>query len=485
LGGVNGNYRGYEAIKALAAALGKAGATSRGRPVPIETLLALDEKNDPFYAGAPAHRARAEWFADVWRRFGRSRSHLRAVHYWLVNQKPAPRRHDGSLYQNTVKDWKYLDESSKYARYLGLIPAEAIDDHRNPEPHIYMRPLMLSRDRRVTLETLADWFLPEIASELADAIELTLTSVEEVSGYDYDATDQPYHVEVWIEKSTMDDVLEPICAELHVNLITSIGFQSISSVIKLLRWVCEFARICAAGKPVRVFYISDFDPAGDSMPVAVARQIEYWLQDYAPRADIKLTPLALTREQVKTYKLPRIPIKDTDTRKGGFEDRYGEDAVELDALEALRPGELARLVREAIAPYRDETLSERLDEAAEDARERAKAAWNARMAPYAAEVEDIKVEARRLVAGYADALRRLNNRLQEELVSLHERAARVRQAVKGEIERFDVDLPERPEPETEPVDEDEWLYASDRGYFTQLDMYKARKNGQASEGFTA
>ena len=40
------------------------------------------------------------------------------------------------------------------------------------------------------------------------------------------------------------------------------------------------------GKPTRIFYSGDFDPAGDSMPVAVAHQIEFWLQDYTPGADI-------------------------------------------------------------------------------------------------------------------------------------------------------------------------------------------------------
>ena len=70
------------------------------------------------------------------------------------------------------------------------------------------------------------------------------------------------------------------------------------------------------------------------MPVAVAHQIEFWLQDYTPGADINLTPLALTRDQVITYQLPRIPIKESDARKAGFEERYGAGAVELDALEA-------------------------------------------------------------------------------------------------------------------------------------------------------
>jgi hypothetical protein len=35
-------------------------------------------------------------------------------------------------------------------------------------------------------------------------------------------------------------------------------------------------------------------------------------------------PLGLTRGQVQYYRLPRIPIKESDTRKAGFEERYGE-----------------------------------------------------------------------------------------------------------------------------------------------------------------
>jgi hypothetical protein len=218
------------------------------------------------------------------------------------------------------------------------------------------------------------------------------------------------------------------------------------------------------------------------MPVAVARQIEFWIRDYAPGADIKLQPLALTRDQVITYELPRIPIKDTDARKDGFEERYGEGAVELDALEAVRPGELARLVREAIEPYRDLTLEERLDEAGEEAREQAEEAWEERIAPYREELDSIEQDAKQVAGAYGDELRQLNERLQADLAPRRARMASVRQALQEEMDRFDeVELPERPEPETDAVDEDEWLYSSDRDYLTQLAMYKARTSGQAGD----
>jgi hypothetical protein len=44
--------------------------------------------------------------------------------------------------------------------------------------------------------------------------------------------------------------------------------------------------------------------------------------------------------------------------KGRFEEKFGEGATELDALEALRPGVLADIVKGALRPYFDEDLEE-------------------------------------------------------------------------------------------------------------------------------
>src|SRR5262249_46457811 len=95
----------------------------------------------------------------------------------------------------------------------------------------------------------------------------------------------------------------------------------------------------------------------------------------AAGADVKLTPLVLTQEQVRHYSLPRVPIKEADSRRGNFEQAYGEGAVELDALEALFPGRLENLVRAAVAPYRDTTFEERLAEAAKEANQAVREQW--------------------------------------------------------------------------------------------------------------
>src|SRR5262247_3774863 len=100
-------FRGYDAIKALA----------KARRVRVADLLVLAEKNDPFYAGSPAQRAKAEWFAELWARFGYTTGvHLRRVHYRLVSGEEVYHKHDGTPYENIETCWDYLGDAGKYAR---------------------------------------------------------------------------------------------------------------------------------------------------------------------------------------------------------------------------------------------------------------------------------------------------------------------------------------------------------------------------------
>jgi hypothetical protein len=78
-----------------------------------------------------------------------------------------------------------------------------------------------------------------------------------------------------------------------------------------------------------------------------------------PELDIQVRPIVLTHEQCVAYELPRTPIKDTERRAAKFEERFGEGATELDALEALHPGQLQRIVETEVARYYDATLDER------------------------------------------------------------------------------------------------------------------------------
>lgn len=453
----------YDSIKAMARDMG----------VKATDLLALAPQNDPFYCGAPASIEKAEWFANLWRQFGfRDGVHLRRVHYQLVSQ-PDPRMHDGRPYENTEGCWDYLCSAGKYARILGYVPAEAFVDRRNPDPHLYVNSN--DEDLEPRAEVSEPWFsTPHINTDLGEYLDWNIDRPY-VSGYEYRPSDQPFHIELWIEKSTMDDVLLPLGEELGVNVCTSLGFQSITSVVEMLK------RIASRGKPARILYVSDFDPAGDGMPVSVARQIEFWLHEFAPDSDIALQPIALTAEQVREYRLPRIPIKDSDRRAGRFEALYGEGAVELDALEALHPGALARIVRAAVEPLRDETLERRLDEAYYRAREMARQQWQRHAQAEAEALADLSERARNILDSYRERLTELAEALDEEMAPILAELETQKENVREKIETFEPELPDRPQGDAWGVDVYDWLFDSARSYEDQINAYRQRK-GKVSIG---
>ena len=72
---------------------------------------------------------------------------------------------------------------------------------------------------------------------------------------------QRYHLEVWCEKSTMNDILMLLGEAYCVNIVTGVGELSITRCVELVE------RAERNERPVRLLYLSDFDPAGASMPL--------------------------------------------------------------------------------------------------------------------------------------------------------------------------------------------------------------------------
>lgn len=435
----------YETIKRLAKEQG----------VSVTDLIVLAPKNDPFYRGTKGDVEKAQWFADLWGRFGyTSGVHLRRVHYQLVSQDPPLLRPDGKPYENTERDWDYLGLASLCARYLGLVDPGDFVDRRNPDPIIHAH--------------YWDWEDPTPTYRVAEVwggFDIEMPEFPSLPGFKVggytEGNLQPYHIEVWVEKSTMNDVLIPLCSRYGVNLVTGVGEMSVTAALALVR------RVKRADRPCRIFYVSDFDPAGYGMPVSVARKVEFFLQDRGLDLDIRLEPVALTRDQVRAYNLPRTPIKDTELRKGAFEDVHGEGAVELDALEALHPGALAGIVREAILGYYDTQIErkareqrEALEEALEDTRSDA--------------LEDLGPEIEKLQAEFDAAV----SSFEEAIAGLRDRLGALRREILDRLEAVEVDLDDYPLPDPRTVAEGNGvLFDSTRDYFDQLGYYKARRNG--------
>lgn len=413
-----------------------------------------------------------EWFAALWERFGyTSGVHLRRIHYQLVTREPPLPRADGARYINTNACWKHLCAAGRHARNLGLLAPESFEDRRNPPPRIYMAPDPEEEGIGWVAPDSVDWQLPTIEANLAEELD---EGLEEPylypTGYEYRNTLQPYHVEVWVEKSTMEDILVPLCERHATNLVTGVGDMSITAVVSLLK------RVEVLGKPARILYISDYDPKGVGMPVGVARKVEFWRQRYAPGADIRLEPIILTARQVAHYTnpvLPRSPIKEPDKGKAGFEERHGAGAVELDALEATHPGEFGRIVGEHIVGFRDGSLAQKVRATYWQAREALDAALQDAAGEHLNKLEEIKAEAAEILRRYQPRLQELSEELDAELAPLRARLSEASQGTQEALEALEPEMPELPDPETSPTDEG-WLFDSRRDYLEQIDHYKAR-----------
>jgi hypothetical protein len=258
------------------------------------------------------------------------------MHYRIIST-PDPRSAAGKPYENPEKCFSDLCVAGTAARTLGLVDPEHFEYRRNPPVRLHVSPREGTADPEWSVDE-PEWALPGIGSWMLDYRASYRLPGVAVTGYDYHADDQPVLLEVWIEKTTMDDVLVPLCRDLNVNLVRAAGFESITAVVGLLR------RAQRHGKPAHVLYVSDFDLAGAVMPVGVARQAQFWREELGIDAEVSVEQVALTAEQVAAYSLPHVLIKESDRRKARFEARNGRGAVELDALEALYSGVLAETV---------------------------------------------------------------------------------------------------------------------------------------------
>jgi hypothetical protein len=381
--------------------------------------------------------------------------HARRVHY--RNDALGALKPDGTVYANNDADWKYLLKASAPARYLDHLDAEVVADKRSRgvSVNVEARPGPDGTPPGVTLldadgDEWDGWPVPQAQQPSMDALTMPQPAV---TGYEYEVADQPVLVEVWCEKSTMDDILVPLCRRLGVNLASEAkGYESITHVIELLRRAEDYPARRAV-----VLYISDNDHAGTNMPVQVARQAQFWAAQLGIEAEVFVLPIVLTDEQVEQYGLPQAP----DSREGM--------RTELDTLEALRPGELARIVEAEVERWCDPELEEALADAEAEAQEQVSQEWGEQTGELSGELAAIRSDAEAIIGEYRPVIAEMNRRL----AGLGQRLADLARRV-GSAADDDRALPGRPEPE-DPETPEGILYDSSRHWLDQLRAYRAHK----------
>ncbi|MGI0482681.1 hypothetical protein ACN4EE_18090 [Geminocystis sp. CENA526] len=347
---------------------------------------------DPFWIGTEGDHKKAQWLLNEIKKSSLADSdklYLRRIHYNFVSANPPVIKLNGEPYQNTKQDWIHLGEVAQIARYLEYLDYENFIDGRRPVLNIIEQGEFITPEPIIP-EIKKPWFYLSSNFDLgynSDELDNFIEKLSEIDGYSeeielrelvesradlpeiYLSSDTPklsdtnsskygkyedyshFYLEIWVEKNTLDDVLTEFSRNFKVNVIVGTGEFSITQISLLLQRVKEKAQ----NRPIRIFVLTDFDPAGQSIPLTIARKIEYFNHRFGYNLDIKLTNLALTYEQVVKYRLPHTPIKDTDKRKDKFEDNFEvTGATEIDALVAINDGKelLTNIILETIEPYR-------------------------------------------------------------------------------------------------------------------------------------
>jgi hypothetical protein len=105
-------------------------------------------------------------------------------------------------------------------------------------------------------------------------------------------------------------------------------------------------RIFNDGRPAVLLVLSDFDPSGLLLPDKFIEHVGLF---------VHVERVALTAEQIDRLDLPEDPAPVNDSRLGWFIEQTGRSVqVEVNALLALHPGELQRLLLDAVGKFWDE-----------------------------------------------------------------------------------------------------------------------------------
>jgi len=351
--------------------------------------------NDPFaFWNSSARQRDARWAYELWNGIlgNPARIHVRRIHYALLGHDIVPpwrtgrgrKRTDGSQGRrneaycevNAESDFKQLGDAFRDARHAGLIEAELIEDHRNPdivwtgEPALTsLSPYSREADRtgQFSVNGSVSSISPYVPSPIPAWTSLTARSIE------FENTDflsikrpdglyhakLPYRLAIVSEKSGVNDTVDAALQSLpiKVDYLEMIGYSSLTRILEYVRGI----RDRYPGKEILLFYLADFDIAGRNMPQTFAQNVRY---DFERRAflygseipSVKVYHLALTEDQVREYHLPHAPESKDPTRA-----KY-----ELDALVQLHPEALKNIIIEALERYDDPELRESCNRALQE-----------------------------------------------------------------------------------------------------------------------
>jgi hypothetical protein len=415
----------------------------------LADLTVLSAQVDPYRLDTPAFHADGAWLAEqmVALRLAERRIHLRGLHYALVSTSGLVKP-NGEPYRNTEKDWLWLQSgAAKAARWLGYVRFDQITDERNSPPVIKVKGAE-------PVETFV---------YIGDGITIRVPDEEDMKptvGVSNFGARQPYHLVIYGEKTSLADVLSPLCDRYDADLYLPSG--EISDTL-----LHQMAKVGADdGRPMVLLVLADFDPSGNQMAVSIGRKLQAFRDLHFRDLEFELRPVALTEEQVREFDLPSTPLKETERRADGWRAAHGGlEQTEIDALATLKPHVLTEIVRDAITPFYDSTLASRTWEAKDE--------WE----DYAQATLDQLIN--------TDLLSQLREQALDKLAGIQAEIDAINETLRAETSTLGLELPMpiAPEPELPDRDIGKPLVSSAWSWADQTRALIARKhllNGAAS-----
>ena len=246
---------------------------------------------------------------------------VRQVHYGLLNNPPLRNTSKGSQraqYQNDTKSYNDLCDLLTRARLIGAIPWDAITDETRPTSGT-----RFTRDAAEFVDTEFHHFLRHYRRDLLQS--------------------QADHVELIVEKLTVQGIVQPVAAKYCVPMTVGRGYCSLQPRYQIVQ------RYKRSGKDrLKLLIVSDFDPDGDEIADSFFRSI----RDDFGVAGVTASKVLLRQDQVAELGIPSngLEAKESSSKFKKFVERYGStDVYELEAVPPL-------VIRQTIADAIEATI---------------------------------------------------------------------------------------------------------------------------------
>lgn len=213
--------------------------------------------------------------------------------------------------------------------FYRVMSAGVVEKSENAYRKVQRRVLELRRGGSLRYEAIADgtrWHIkPTTWGSLDQMLDDAAASYRRALWHDSEV-----YVEVWSEKDAISSVVSDVTAKWDVPLMIARGFASESFLWSTAQ------TIKAQRRPVVIYQLGDHDPSG----VVAWQATQDRLRAFAPKADITFARLAVTPEQIDTYRLPTRPTKRAGNSHAA---RFEGESVEVDAI----PSRILRAIVEA------------------------------------------------------------------------------------------------------------------------------------------